>query len=128
MRKLTTIAFLGLFLMGMPVFASLPVVVKKVTQTGNFMPPRGSNKPITTFVIEVEFCRTVQPDQFDVKVTTRGTRPGHLVEFVDISGFDCYGPTSWQEVKLQTSEVPLFTERVEISNRVYALVEDKTTH
>lgn len=129
MKKLTLITFLGLFSLGMSaeLFASLPVVVKKVTQTGDFMPPTNTRTPVTTFVIEVELCRKAKPDQFEVKISSSGIRSGHQVEFVD-SAFDCFGPTRWQEVKLQTTELPLFTERVRIVNPVLALVEDKTTH
>lgn len=130
MKKLATIAFVGLLLFGatFELFASFPVVVKNVVQKGDFMPPRERSKPITEFVIEVELCRTAQPDQFEVKVSHQGIRPGLYVEFVDSHGFDCFGTARWQEVKLSTEEIPLLTERVRISNPTFVLVEDKTTH
>lgn len=127
MKKLTTIAFLGLFLMGgsFELFASFPVVVKKVVQKGDFMPPRGRSKPITEFVIEVERCRKASRDQFEVRVALVDEFSKPVVEIVDLA-FDCFGPTTWQEIRLRTDSLPLM-DRVTILNPVLALVEDRTT-
>lgn len=77
MRKILDKVFVvfGVFFLILPSFslASPPVLVKKATLSGDFMPPR-PEEPQTTFRLTVESCKKVNPQEWksELKSSRRG--------------------------------------------------------